>query len=393
MKNASSRAFVARWRTRALTDALRSTIREASMPSASRTVPLAAALLALSSVVAHAQEIIISYGIDFVTVGDPGNPPYAGGGPFNRPENIGRGGVGYEYRIAKNEVTTGQWLEFVNTFAPNSVGTPWEGIGDGLRWGGVRRFLPGPNGELYRLQDESIPHIAEVPVLNIPWRHAAMYVNWLHHDKAPSTDAILSGVYEVSTFGVDENGSITDQATRSEDARFWIPSLDEQYKAFYYDPAKFGPNEAGWWQYPNRSDELPVQAGPGEGNSNAGLGSVLHNPVGSYPDAQSPWGLLDTSGGASEWSEEFFVDLITGRRLGRASKGSNLVFPQPNMPFDLAIVDGIEFPSSGAHPDTGIGTGLRIAALVPAPGSTFLGLVVALTIARRRRGRSIDGWP
>lgn len=51
-------------------------------------------------------------GIQFVTVGAPGNPAYAGPDPGH---NVGgRGSVGYEYRIGLTEVTTGQWMEFMN---------------------------------------------------------------------------------------------------------------------------------------------------------------------------------------------------------------------------------------------------------------------------------------
>jgi hypothetical protein len=49
-------------------------------------------------------------GIDFVTIGDPGNPNWTGGGFYNN--NHGR--VDYEYRIGRFEVTTAQWVQFMN---------------------------------------------------------------------------------------------------------------------------------------------------------------------------------------------------------------------------------------------------------------------------------------
>ncbi|MBL9000834.1 MAG: hypothetical protein JNK25_06825, partial [Phycisphaerae bacterium] len=53
-------------------------------------------------------------GIEFVTVGAPGNPAYAG--PDNNNLVTGRGSVPYEFRIGRTEVTTAQWVEFYNAF-------------------------------------------------------------------------------------------------------------------------------------------------------------------------------------------------------------------------------------------------------------------------------------
>jgi hypothetical protein len=52
-------------------------------------------------------------GIDFVTVGAVGNAPWAGDGTPDD-QSIGRGSVGYEYRIGKFEITTAQYVEFLN---------------------------------------------------------------------------------------------------------------------------------------------------------------------------------------------------------------------------------------------------------------------------------------
>ena len=53
-------------------------------------------------------------GFDWVTVGAPNNPAYNGPDP----ENLvtGRGSVGYEYRMGRTEITTAQWMEYINTF-------------------------------------------------------------------------------------------------------------------------------------------------------------------------------------------------------------------------------------------------------------------------------------
>lgn len=61
-----------------------------------------------------------NYDFDWVTIGAVGNEPYLGDSPFGPDYAYGRGRVDYEYRIGRTEVTTGQWLEFVNTFSTQS---------------------------------------------------------------------------------------------------------------------------------------------------------------------------------------------------------------------------------------------------------------------------------
>ena len=53
-------------------------------------------------------------GYDWVTVRDAGNAPYdrVDRSPFQRV--TGRGSVNYEYRMGRTEVTTAQWVEFLN---------------------------------------------------------------------------------------------------------------------------------------------------------------------------------------------------------------------------------------------------------------------------------------
>ncbi len=71
-----------------------------------RVTALMAFAAALLSTFATAQAQPDPSGIDFVTIGAPGNAGWAGRG---RPDQwIGRGGVSYEYRIGRFEVTSQQ---------------------------------------------------------------------------------------------------------------------------------------------------------------------------------------------------------------------------------------------------------------------------------------------
>ena len=80
--------------------------------------PLLGVAFLAGSVVTSRAVAQSDYGIEFVSVGAPGNEA------FNKPNwedypnspAIGRGRVDYTFRMAKYETTTAQYLEFANTF-------------------------------------------------------------------------------------------------------------------------------------------------------------------------------------------------------------------------------------------------------------------------------------
>ena len=105
------------------------------------------------------------YGIDFVTVGAVNNPAYHGTFPNNRWPIEGSGSVSYEYRIGRTEITTAQWMQFVNTFnGTTSADAPpffhWAGP---FSWGAVND--PTYHGPGFRyVLPASNPDAAMVPV-------------------------------------------------------------------------------------------------------------------------------------------------------------------------------------------------------------------------------------
>ena len=89
------------------------------------------------------------YGIEFVRVGAVNNPGFvAGGFPLPSWPVNGRGGVGYEYRIGKYEITTGQWMEFMNTFSNVEYEDrpPFFNWFGPFTWGANRRIATGGGG-------------------------------------------------------------------------------------------------------------------------------------------------------------------------------------------------------------------------------------------------------
>jgi len=90
-------------------------------------------------------------------------------------------------------------------------------------------------------------------------------------------------------------------------AKYVLPSVDEWYKAAYYDPTK--DSVGGYWKYATRSDALPNDA-PGDF---AGVNAANYNdlrprgdiltPVGSYVNSHSYYGAFDMTGNLWEWND------------------------------------------------------------------------------------------
>lgn len=249
--------------------------------------------------VANGAVVSREHGWEFVTIGAPGNAPYEV--PFeillNNPGPLTPtfvGSVNYEYRIARSELRTEQWVEFINLF-PNAL--PLGGVP--TDWGAERDFDAPPGVRRYFIPSD-IPRAADYQVSGVSMLGAAAYCNWLHNGKPVDASALRSGAYDIGSYF--DTGQVPLTISRQAGARFWIPSLDESVKAGYFDPNRSGQGQAGYWLYPNSSDTPPIY-GPAQlgGEANAGGlfgGGNPYLPVGSYPTVQSPWGLLDLAGGA-----------------------------------------------------------------------------------------------
>ena len=324
--------------------------------------------LAGAASVAVAQE----YDIDWVSFGYGGNP--ASRDPWGGLVD-GRGSVAYEYRMGRYEITTGQWMEFVNTFSTQSDDMAL--FGEPFTWGATIDWSYDGPGFLWKLSN-GIEHAEMVPVHGISWRLAAMYANWRHNGMSSDLSAIEDGAYDTSTFTTN-GGIFNDQLTHHPDARYWIPSLDEWVKAAHYDPDRYGNGQGGWWDYADGSDDPLYPGFPGEGETSATLdwdGAYL--PLGSYTDAQSPWGLFDVSGGTMEWTEE-----ATSDRRFRWLDGAPVFHPA-----DFLLIDRVDQMADGRPEAGGIVHGLRLASTVPAPSWTgILAMAGGFALTRRRRSR------
>ena len=81
---------------------------------------------------------------------------------------------------------------------------------------------------------------AAMPATGVSWNEAARFVNWLN------TSQGYQAAYNFTTSGVNDNIALWSSAQawqlggenlfRHKDAHYWLPSMDEWYKAAYYDP-------------------------------------------------------------------------------------------------------------------------------------------------------------
>lgn len=295
------------------------------------------------------------YDFQWQTVGSPGNrAANAQEAPFLIPPH---GSVDSSFRITRTELTVSQYFQFLTAYRPYITGSPADIsiTGFWIRW----------NGSSYSMIPGSEHYAADMS-----WRMAARYCNWLENGKATARAAFESGAYDTSTFTQNSDGTLNDQISHTPGANFWIPTLDQWIKAVYYDPNRYGPGQDGYWRYPGSSDSVLTPGLPQDGGqTSAGIQGLLGIDAGSYPEVQTPWGLLDASGGVTEWTETLHDVGPRSRWSGGSYTGD----------LSLLIDDRIDFPNIG-----GAYTGLRVASVVPAP-LTALPVVSGLLFLTRRR--------
>lgn len=259
------------------------------------------AILAGVSLPASAASPVSGVNIDWVTVGNPGNAP-------NPATVILSGAVAYEYKIARNETTIGQYAEFLNAVAKSDPYRLYNSnMGSDSLIAGIAR-----NGSAGAYSYSVIPGSANKPITYVSWFDAARFCNWLHNGQgAGSTE---TGAYTLS-------GAMFGIVQRNADAKFWIPTEDEWHKAAYYDPTKGG--TGGYWLHATQSDAL---AGNTIGNANSanyndgdyvGYPGMALTDVGAYgANSASFYGTNDQNGNVWEWTDAIMALWYRGVRGG-----------------------------------------------------------------------------
>lgn len=189
------------------------------------------------------------------------------------------GAVSYEFELGKYEITNGQYAAFLNAVASNDTHGLFDPQMEEDIRGGIKRAETAGYVH-YRVK----PDMGVKPVVFVSRYDAMRFANWLHNGQpvgVQNDDTTENGAYRITADAVVNQGFIT----RNDEARFFLPSLDEWYKAAYY---KGGSMNAGYWMFPAQSDSVPVAATAFDNNSpNPG---VISNPDN---DASPPDGVAN----------------------------------------------------------------------------------------------------
>ena len=307
-------------------------------------------------------EVTTIHGIEFSTIGNPGNAAIR---PEDHQSNryfIGanptfgaQGTVNETYRIARTETTIGQWLGFVNAFAPH-----WDGAPDDVRMTG-RGLDITPDGRY-----TTDPRRINEPIQMISWLTAAAYCNWLCNDQRMDADAFRTGAYDLRGINLAQPAPPSTAVPATMNAAFRLPTLAEWNKAAYFDPNRYGESQPGWWLFPNAKDRPPISGTPengGETNAGAPWAALEFYPVAEYVNFQSAYGLFDMSGGVREmltefngtddWSRTYYYTVGSNR-----FSGADFLDLHEHIGFEIG---GIEYREGSAY------AGFRIVATIPSP--------------------------
>jgi len=215
----------------------------------------------------------------------------------------GFGAVAEEFSIGKFEISLTEYTVFLNTVATNPAAPAHiqalyhpQMEGDTSVKGIQRQLSNGAYG--YQVISDG-----GRPVTYVSWFDAARFCNWLHNggDAAAGTE---TGAYTLS-------GASSGILSKKPDARWWIPTENEWYKAAYYK----GGAPTGYWTYPTKSDTAPdnvIDGAPNRANFYDGAFTVSGNNSeannvlthgGAFTGSVGPYGTFDQAGNVWEWTD------------------------------------------------------------------------------------------
>ena len=293
--------------------------------------------------------------IDFVNIGNPGNAADT---------LYPSGKVDYVYRMGTYEISRDMITK------ANAAGSLGITLADMTSYGG---------------------NVGTHPATGVSWNEAARFVNWLNTSQGFSPAYKFSvqpgeGGYSANAnillWESGDAGYNTANRFRNDLARYVLPSVDEWYKAAYYDPGK--PGGAGYWDYPTGSDTTPTAVG-----SDTAAGTAVYKQSYNSGPADitlagglSPLGTMGQGGNVQEW-EETEYDLTNDSAGSSRGVRGGIWYGDPY---------GLQSSYRSSYgPEGGIGfSGFRVAS-VPEPGSITLlaaGALGLLGFAWRRRKRT-----
>lgn len=281
--------------------------------------------------------------IDFVDIGDPNNPDDTTG----EPDPAGK--VEYAYRMGKFEISRDMITKANNE---GGLGITMDSMG----------FVTGGARD-------------DMPATGVSWFEAATFVNWLNtsqgHQEAYNFDGGGNFQLWTSSEAWQKGG---ENLFRHKDAFYFLPSMDEWYKAAYFDASS-----TTYFDYPTGSDTAPTAVASGTDPNTAVYDqSFSQGPADiTLAGGLSPYGTMGQGGNVFEWEETEFDLTNDSSSSARGIRGGDW----SNFSFDLLTSDrGFDFPAVGDF-----NVGFRVAS-IPEPGTMLLGALAAggLLVCRRQ---------
>lgn len=281
---------------------------------------LVCALSHVAPLVALAEPITIKT----VLVGNAGNPSDPSDASA-APGIQSYGSVPYVFRIGTYEVTNAEYAAFLNAKAiSDPLGLYSVQMGSDARGGIARSGVSG-----------SFTYAAKVNMGNKPvnfmqWYDAIRFINWLNNGQGNGDTE--TGAYTLGALDTRPNyepGIPLDPAsiTRNAGAVWFLPNLNEWYKAAYYQPADQGGDSDNYWMYPTASNSAPIKAtatsvgdisNAGPNVANYGLRADWNEQDGNLttvgsagPLSESFYGTSDQGGNVQEWFEDSFTPAMS----------------------------------------------------------------------------------
>ena len=257
-------------------------------------------LLFLSSHPPLAQAAIIT--LDTVTVGDAGNVD----------DSNSLGGVDYSFNMGCFEVSNGQYTEFLNAVAATDAhGLYQSGMHYNYRSQASNTGIVRSGSSGSYTYSTSTP---DSPVHTVSYWSAVRFANWMSNGQGSGSTE--TGAYDLTDSDAITNNTVTrdswydSSSGNTSGSTIWaLPTIDEFYKAGWYQPSGSGGDSDDYWKWATGSNSTPTPASSITDTSEnkivyyqAGSGGQLYGPA----DAEESSGLsyyntCGQEGNMSEW--------------------------------------------------------------------------------------------
>ena len=288
--------------------------------------------------------------LDMIAIGNVGNA----NDTVNPAPAANYGSVSYAYDIGKTEVTTAQYVAFLNATAStvdtyglyNPLMANMGGIGVGISQagGGITNFTYSVTGGGENR-----------PVAFVSWFDAARFSNWMTTGQGTTTE---TGSY---TLAGAVSGSTVARNVSPNGPYYYIPTEDEWYKAAYYNPGT-----TAYSLFPNGQATITTA----DANYASAVGTTTN--VGAYSGDPSPYGTFDQGGNVREVMN--FTAAAAANLVARGGSYVSGTDSSLSSAFRTLITTNAET----------ISTGVRVS-VVPEPSSALLAMLGGSFLLLRRK--------